>query len=201
MPLGRRRSRADFAGPPGRPSELRLDAARQAAQAGAGLSWPRCRAATGQPAVKWLSEHGEGRRVIGAKTRESDLYRPDAQAAECLHIATDETLRRLSRHVQALMKELVEIRGEALRRVRGHRPDDNDEVRHETARSYRCPTTVSLNALMVDGRHVRRMPRERATHALTCVDDPSSTVTRWTRRGHAPSGDVSDPRAQTHWKT
>ena len=174
--LGVGESLADFAGPLGRPSDfvtMPLDELRSRrwlfVAGGVG-------AAPVYPQVKWLSEHGVRCDVIiGAKTRDmliyTDLMR---QAAECLHIATDDGSEGFHGMVTALMKELVEIRGEHYDECVAIGPMIMMKFVTMTARSYSLPTTVSLNALMVDGTGMCGACRVSVGGRMlfTCVDGP-----------------------------
>jgi ferredoxin--NADP+ reductase len=172
--LGVGESLADFAGPLGRPSDFvtmpldELRSRRWLFVAGG--------AAPVYPQVKWLSEHGVRCDVIiGAKTRDmliyTDLMR---QAAECLHIATDDGSEGFHGMVTALMKELVEIRGEHYDECVAIGPMIMMKFVTMTARSYSLPTTVSLNALMVDGTGMCGACRVSVGGRMlfTCVDGP-----------------------------
>ena len=89
-------------------------------------------------------------------------------------------------------------RGQTLRRMRGHRPDDYDEVRgphHEEVRAENHRV-----AQCADGRrhgHVRRLPRDgRRPDALHVRRRPGVQRPRGRfRRGDAPAGHVPHPGA------
>ena len=128
------------------------------------------------PQVKWLSEHGVRCDVIiGAKTRDMLIYTDQMrQAAECLHIATDDGSEGFHGMVTALMKELVETRGEHYDECVAIGPMIMMKFVTMTARSYSLPTTVSLNALMVDGTGMCGACRVSVGGRMlfTCVDGP-----------------------------
>ena len=122
---------ADFVGPLGHPSEFiheDLDTLRKKrflfVAGGVGT-------APVYPQVKWLHEHGvKADVIIGAKTKSMLIYTEEmARVADNLYIATDDGSEGFKGMVTALIKDLIDNRGQAVRRLRGHRSDDYDEVR------------------------------------------------------------------------
>ena len=137
--------------------------------------------------------------IIGAKTRDMLIYTDAMRAvAEHLYIATDDGSEGFKGLVTALIGELDRKRGQTLRRMRGHRPDDYDEVRgphHEEVRAENHRV-----AQCADGRrhgHVRRLPRDgRRPDALHVRRRPGVRRPRGRfRRGDAPAGHVPHPGA------
>lgn len=169
-------SLADFAGPLGQPSEfvrMPIDELRRRrylfVAGGVGT-------APVYPQVKWLSEHGVRCDVIiGAKTREMLIYTDDMRrVADNLYIATDDGSEGFKGMVTALMKELIEVRGEHYDECVAIGPMIMMKFVTLTARSYSLPTTVSLNALMVDGTGMCGACRVSVggRTLFTCVDGP-----------------------------
>lgn len=169
-------SLADFAGPLGQPSEfvrMPIDELRRRrylfVAGGVGT-------APVYPQVKWLSEHGVRCDVIiGAKTRDMLIYTDDMRrVADNLYIATDDGSEGFKGMVTALMKELIEVRGEHYDECVAIGPMIMMKFVTLTARSYSLPTTVSLNALMVDGTGMCGACRVSVggRTLFTCVDGP-----------------------------
>ena len=142
---------ADFAGPLGHPSEFvkmpveELRKRRYLFVAGGVGTAPV------YPQVKWLREHGvKADVIIGAKTRDMLIYTDAMRAvAENLHIATDDGSEGFKGLVTALIGAL-------------------------TTKKYALKTTVSLNALMVDGTGMCGACRVTVggRTRFTCVDGP-----------------------------
>ncbi len=166
---------ADFAGPLGRPSEfvhLPVEELRQRRFVfiGGGVG-----TAPVYPQVKWLHEHGVGADVIiGAKSASMLIYTEEMRAvAARLYIATDDG--------SAGFKGLVTAQLEALAAA-GSRYDECVAIGPMimmkfvalTTKKLGIRTTVSLNALMVDGTGMCGACRVTVAGRtrFTCVEGP-----------------------------
>ena len=166
---------ADFAGPLGRPSEfVHLPAEelqkRRFIFIGGGVG-----TAPVYPQVKWLHEHGVGADVIiGAKNASMLIYTEEMRAvAARLYIATDDG--------SAGFKGLVTAQLEALAAA-GSRYDECVAIGPMimlkfvalTTKKLGIRTTVSLNALMVDGTGMCGACRVTVAGRtrFTCVEGP-----------------------------
>lgn len=166
---------ADFAGPLGHPSEfigMPLDELRRKRYifiaGGVGT-------APVYPQVKWLREHGvKADVIIGAKTRDLLIYTDAMRAvAENVYIATDDG----SEGFKGLVTQLLEKRIDE-----GSRYDECVAIGPMimmkfvalTTKKYGLKTTVSLNALMVDGTGMCGACRVTVggKTRFTCVDGP-----------------------------
>ena len=165
----------DFAGPLGHPSEfVRLSPeelrGRRYVFIGGGVG-----TAPVYPQVKWLREHGVGVDVIiGAKNREMLIYADEMRAvAENLYIATDDGSEGFKGLVTQLLEQLI---------AEGRRYDECVAIGPMvmmkfvalTTKKYDLRTTVSLNALMVDGTGMCGACRVSVggRTRFTCVDGP-----------------------------
>lgn len=127
------------------------------------------------PQVKWLHRQGvETDVIIGAKNSSLLIYTDEMRAvATHLHIATDDGSAGYKGLVTGLVKELVEA---------GNRFDECIAIGPMimmkfvtlTTAAYSLPTTVSLNALMVDGTGMCGACRVSVggKTKFTCVDGP-----------------------------
>ncbi len=166
---------ADFAGPLGHPSEfVRLSPeelrGRRYVFIGGGVG-----TAPVYPQVKWLHEHGvDADVIIGAKNREMLIYADEMRAvAGNLHIATDDGSEGFKGLVTQLLEKLI---------ADGRRYDECVAIGPMimmkfvalTTRKYGLKTTVSLNALMVDGTGMCGACRVTVggRTRFTCVDGP-----------------------------
>lgn len=166
---------ADFAGPLGHPSEfigIPLDELRRKRYifiaGGVGT-------APVYPQVKWLREHGvKADVIIGAKTRDLLIYTDAMRAvAENVYIATDDGSEGFKGLVTQLLEKLV---------ADGNRYDECVAIGPMimmkfvalTTKKYGLKTTVSLNALMVDGTGMCGACRVTVggKTRFTCVDGP-----------------------------
>ena len=144
---------ADFAGPLGHPSEFvtmqpgELRRRRYLFVAGGVGTAPV------YPQVKWLREHGVAADVIiGAKTRDMLIYTNAMRAvAENLYIATDDGSEGFKGLVTQVVEELVEKQGRHYDECVAIGPMVMMKFVALTTKKYGLRTTVSLNALMVDG--------------------------------------------------
>jgi len=166
---------ADCAGPLGRPSEfvgltpeeLR---ARRYVFIGGGVG-----TAPVYPQVKWLHEHGVAADVIiGAKNREMLIYTDEMRAvAKHLHIATDDGSEGFKGLVTQLLEQLI-AQGNAYDECVAIGPMVMMKFVALTTKKYGLRTTVSLNALMVDGTGMCGACRVTVggRTRFTCVDGP-----------------------------
>ena len=167
---------ADFAGPLGNPSEFihlsdeELRSRRYLFVAGGVGTAPV------YPQVKWLSEHGcKVDVIIGAKTASMLIYTSEMEAvAENLYIATDDGSAGFKGMVTAKIKDLIDNEGKSYDECVAIGPMIMMKFVALTTREYSLPTTVSLNALMVDGTGMCgacRVSVDGKTF-FTCVDGP-----------------------------
>ena len=173
--LGAGDSLADFAGPLGRPSEFVHEepAARDeeepfVAQGGVGT-------APVYPQVKWLHEHGAAADVIiGAKTRDMLIFTEQmGRVADRLYIATDDGSQGRKGLVTDQIRALLDA-GERYDECVAIGPMIMMKFVALTTKGYGLKTTVSLNALMVDGTGMCgacRVSVGGKTY-FTCVDGP-----------------------------
>lgn len=169
-------SLADFVGPLGNPSEFvnlsdeELQRRHYLFVAGGVGTAPV------YPQAKWLNEHGAKVDVIiGAKTASLLIYTEEmAKVCDNLYIATDDGSRGFKGMVTAKIKELVEVEGKRYDECVAIGPMIMMKFVTLTTREYSLPTTVSLNALMVDGTGMCgacRVSVDGKTR-FTCVDGP-----------------------------
>ena len=167
---------ADFAGPLGHPSEFvkmpveELRKRRYLFVAGGVGTAPV------YPQVKWLREHGvKADVIIGAKTRDMLIYTDAMRAvAENLHIATDDGSEGFKGLVTALIGELIEKEGRHYDECVAIGPMIMMKFVALTTKKYALKTTVSLNALMVDGTGMCGACRVTVggRTRFTCVEGP-----------------------------
>jgi len=128
------------------------------------------------PQVKWLREHGvKADVIIGAKTRDMLIYTDAMRAvAENLHIATDDGSEGFKGLVTALIGELIEKEGRHYDECVAIGPMIMMKFVALTTKKYALKTTVSLNALMVDGTGMCGACRVTVggRTRFTCVDGP-----------------------------
>ena len=128
------------------------------------------------PQVKWLHEHGvRADVIIGAKNSRMLIYTDAMRAvAEKLYIATDDGSEGFKGMVTELIEELVERRGERYDECVAIGPMIMMKFVALTTRKYGLKTTVSLNALMVDGTGMCGACRVMVggKTRFTCVDGP-----------------------------
>ncbi len=167
---------ADFVGPLGNPSEFvhlsgeELKQRRYLFVAGGVGTAPV------YPQVKWLHEHGAHVDVIiGAKTESLLIYTEDMEkVCDNLYIATDDGSRGFKGMVTAKIKELIDVEGKQYDECVAIGPMIMMKFVTLTTREYNLPTTVSLNALMVDGTGMCGACRVSVggKTLFTCVDGP-----------------------------
>lgn len=167
---------ADFAGPLGNPSEFihlsqeELRSRRFLFVAGGVGTAPV------YPQVKWLHERGAKVNVIiGAKNASMLIY-TEAMERVCdnLYIATDDGSAGFKGMVTAKIKDLIDNEGKSYDECVAIGPMIMMKFVTLTTREYALPTTVSLNALMVDGTGMCgacRVSVGGKTY-FTCVDGP-----------------------------
>ena len=168
-------SLVDFAGPLGRPSEFvhmpleDLKNRKYLFVAGGVGTAPV------YPQVKWLHEHGVTADVIiGAKTKELLIYIDEMSKVGNVHIATDDGSEGYHGMVTGLMKELVEVEGRKYDECVCIGPMIMMKFVCLTTKAWDLQTTVSLNALMVDGTGMCGACRVSVggKTLFTCVDGP-----------------------------
>ena len=168
-------SLADFAGPLGRPSEFvhmpleELKNRKYLFVAGGVGTAPV------YPQVKWLHEHGvECDVIIGAKTKNMLIYIDEMRKVGNVHIATDDGTEGFKGMVTGLMKELVETEGRKYDECVCIGPMIMMKFVCLTTKPWELMTTVSLNALMVDGTGMCGACRVSVggKTLFTCVDGP-----------------------------
>ena len=170
---------ADFVGPLGHPSEFiheDLDTLRKKrflfVAGGVGT-------APVYPQVKWLHEHGvKADVIIGAKTRDMLIYTDAMRAvAENLYIATDDGSQGRKGLVTDQIRALLDA-GERYDECVAIGPMIMMKFVALTTKGYGLKTTVSLNALMVDGTGMCgacRVSVGGKTY-FTCVDGPELSL-------------------------
>ncbi len=167
---------ADFAGPLGRPSEFVNEPVEELRKRrflfiGGGVG-----TAPVYPQVKWLAEHGVRADVIvGAKTRDMLIFTERmAAVADNLYIATDDGSAGFKGMVTALIRDLIDNRGCRYDEAVAIGPMIMMKFVALTTREYALKTTVSLNALMVDGTGMCGACRVTVggRTRFTCVDGP-----------------------------
>jgi ferredoxin--NADP+ reductase len=168
-------SLADFAGPLGRPSEFvhmpleELKNRKYLFVAGGVGTAPV------YPQVKWLHEHGvQCDVIIGAKTKGMLIYIDEMSKVGNVHIATDDGTEGFKGMVTGLMKELVEVQGRKYDECVCIGPMIMMKFVCLTTKPWELMTTVSLNALMVDGTGMCGACRVSVggKTLFTCVDGP-----------------------------
>lgn len=167
---------ADFAGPLGNPSEFvhlseeELKSRRYLFVAGGVGTAPV------YPQVKWLHEHGgHADVIIGAKTASMLIYTEEMEkVADNLYIATDDGSCGFKGMVTAKIKDLIDNEAKSYDECVAIGPMIMMKFVTLTTKEYALPTTVSLNALMVDGTGMCgacRVSVGGKTY-FTCVDGP-----------------------------
>ena len=167
---------ADFAGPLGNPSEFihlseeELKSRRYLFVAGGVGTAPV------YPQVKWLHEHGgHADFIIGAKTASMLIYTEEMEkVADNLYIATDDGSCGFKGMVTAKIKDLIDNEGKQYDECVAIGPMIMMKFVTLTTKEYSLPTTVSLNALMVDGTGMCGACRVSVggKTLFTCVDGP-----------------------------
>lgn len=167
---------ADFAGPLGNPSEFVHMSAEELASRRYLFVAGGVGTAPVYPQVKWLHEHGvKADVIIGAKTASMLIYTDEmAKVADNLYIATDDGSYGFKGMVTAKIKDLIDNEGKRYDECVAIGPMIMMKFVTLTTREYSLPTTVSLNALMVDGTGMCGACRVSVDGKtlFTCVDGP-----------------------------
>ena len=169
-------SLVDFAGPLGNPSEFvkmsaeELKSRRYLFVAGGVGTAPV------YPQVKWLHEQGvEVDVIIGAKNSSLLIYTEEmGKVATNLYIATDDGSAGVKGLVTDVIKDLVDNKGVQYDECVAIGPMIMMKFVALTTKAYSLKTTVSLNALMVDGTGMCGACRVSVggKTLFTCVDGP-----------------------------
>ena len=167
---------ADFAGPLGNPSEFVHMSAEELASRRFLFVAGGVGTAPVYPQVKWLYEHGaKADVIIGAKTASMLIYTKEmAQVCDNLYIATDDGSEGFKGMVTAKIKQLIDEEGKQYNECVAIGPMIMMKFVTLTTREYSLRTTVSLNALMVDGTGMCGACRVSVggKTLFTCVDGP-----------------------------
>ncbi|MBQ8652795.1 MAG: sulfide/dihydroorotate dehydrogenase-like FAD/NAD-binding protein [Alistipes sp.] len=166
---------ADFAGPLGRPSEFVHEPIEELRKRryifiGGGVG-----TAPVYPQVKWLKEQGvEVDVIIGAKNRDMLIYTEEMErVASHLYITTDDGSAGSKGLVTAKLEELIAA-GNHYDECVAIGPMIMMKFVALTTKKYSLKTTVSLNALMVDGTGMCGACRVTVAGKtrFTCVEGP-----------------------------
>lgn len=167
---------ADFAGPLGNPSEFVNMSDEELAKRHFLFVAGGVGTAPVYPQVKWLNEHGAKVDVIiGAKTDSLLIYTEEMEkVCDNLYIATDDGSRGFKGLVTAKIKQLIDEEGKDYNECIAIGPMIMMKFVTLTTREYSLRTTVSLNALMVDGTGMCGACRVSVggKTLFTCVDGP-----------------------------
>ncbi|MBR5820531.1 MAG: sulfide/dihydroorotate dehydrogenase-like FAD/NAD-binding protein [Alistipes sp.] len=168
-------SLADFAGPLGRPSEFVYEPIEELRKRryifiGGGVG-----TAPVYPQVKWLKEQGvEVDVIIGAKNKDMLIYTEEMdKVAAHLYITTDDGSAGSKGLVTAKLEELIAA-GNHYDECVAIGPMIMMKFVALTTKKYNLKTTVSLNALMVDGTGMCGACRVTVAGKtrFTCVEGP-----------------------------
>ena len=166
---------ADFAGPLGNSSEFvnmpaeELKSRRYLFVAGGVGTAPV------YPQVKWLYEHGvKADVIIGAKTASMLIFTEEMAKVANLYVATDDGSYGFKGLVTAKIKDLIDNEGKQYDECVAIGPMIMMKFVTMTTKEYNLATTVSLNALMVDGTGMCGACRVSVggKTLFTCVDGP-----------------------------
>ena len=166
---------ADFASPLGRPSEFVHEPVEELRRRryifiGGGVG-----TAPVYPQVKWLKEHGvEVDVIIGAKNKDMLIYTAEMErVASHLYITTDDGSCGSKGLVTAKLEELIAA-GNHYDECVAIGPMIMMKFVALTTKKYNLKTTVSLNALMVDGTGMCGACRVTVAGKtrFTCVEGP-----------------------------
>lgn len=168
-------SLADFAGPLGRPSEFVHLAEEELRKRKYLFVAGGVGTAPVYPQVKWLHQHGvQCDVIIGAKTKDMLIYTDMMREVGNVHIATNDGTEGYKGMVTGLMKELVEVEHRNYDECVCIGPMIMMKFVCLTTKPWALQTTVSLNALMVDGTGMCGACRVSVggKTLFTCVDGP-----------------------------
>ena len=128
------------------------------------------------PQVKWLHEHGvEADVIIGAKNSSLLIYTDDMRkVATNLYITTDDGSEGAKGLVTDVIKDLIDNKGKHYDECVAIGPMIMMKFVTLTTKAYSLKTTVSLNALMVDGTGMCGACRVSVggKTRFTCVEGP-----------------------------
>lgn len=127
------------------------------------------------PQAKWLHSHGvEADVIIGARNKDLFTYVDEMRDVATVHLCTDDGSEGFHGLVTELMADLVEKRGIHYDHVVIIGPMVMMKFAARTAAKLGIPSTVSLNALMVDGTGMCGACRVSVggKTLFTCVDGP-----------------------------
>lgn len=167
---------ADVAGPLGRPSDFVNEPIEELRKrkyifVGGGVG-----AAPVYPQVKWLAERGvEVDVIVGAKSKDLLIYAEEMRkVATNLYIATDDGSEGFHGLVTALLEKLIVEDGKQYDCCVAIGPMIMMKFVTLTTKAYSLKTTVSLNALMVDGTGMCGACRVSVggKTRFTCVEGP-----------------------------
>lgn len=165
----------DLAGPLGHPSEFVKTAPEELASRRYLFIAGGVGTAPVYPQVKWLSEHGvRADVIIGAKTRDMLIYTEEMRAvAGNVYVATDDGSEGFKGLVTQLLEQLI-AQGKHYDEVVAIGPMIMMKFVALTTKKYGLKTTVSLNALMVDGTGMCGACRVTVAGRtrFTCVEGP-----------------------------
>ena len=164
----------DFAGPLGRPSDFVKEPVEELRKRRFLFVAGGVGTAPVYPQVKWLAEQGvECEVIIGAKTKDMLIFTERMSAVAKVHIATDDGSAGFKGMVTALIRELIDG-GAKYDEAVAIGPMIMMKFVTLTTREYNLKTTVSLNALMVDGTGMCGACRVTVggRTRFTCVDGP-----------------------------
>ena len=164
----------DFAGPLGRPSDFVKEPIEELRKRRFLFVAGGVGTAPVYPQVKWLAEQGvECEVIIGAKTKDMLIFTERMSAVAKVHIATDDGSAGFKGMVTALIRELIDG-GAKYDEAVAIGPMIMMKFVTLTTREYNLKTTVSLNALMVDGTGMCGACRVTVggRTRFTCVDGP-----------------------------
>lgn len=169
-------SLADLAGPLGHPSAFVNEPAEELRKRRYLFVAGGVGTAPVYPQVKWLAEQGvETEVIIGAKSESLLIYTDEMRAvASKLHIATDDGSAGFRGLVTDLIKELVDNQGVHFDECIAIGPMIMMKFVALTTKAFGLKTTVSLNALMVDGTGMCGACRVSVGGKMrfTCVEGP-----------------------------
>ncbi|MDL2309075.1 bifunctional dihydroorotate dehydrogenase B NAD binding subunit/NADPH-dependent glutamate synthase [Bacteroidales bacterium OttesenSCG-928-C03] len=128
------------------------------------------------PQVKWLHEHGVAADVIiGARSKDMLILEDELRKVSGnLYVTTDDESGERQGLVTDVLKDLIDNEGKKYDEVIAIGPMIMMKFVVNVAKSYKIPSTVSLNSLMVDGTGMCGACRVTigGKTKFTCVDGP-----------------------------